>query len=395
MPVREITKKEELLECQRIQSIAFVSPWDREEAGKNLEFPSKDPMLGHFDGEGRLTACLALPAYTACYQGRDVALVGVGGVASLPEHRRGGAVRSLFQTSLEQMWQKGAAFAALYPFSHSYYRKFGFELCQSALCVKVPVQALEGFSCTCQVRQVLPGDPTAPLEEVYGARLGRYNLAIRREARHWQGLLGKAPLKERRYTYLLEDGEGPLAYVVFTAREEAPYSKAGYVRELAYKTPGGLAQALGFLHRLAAQYECFYLENLPGDVPLAALVPGCYDLKAYWKELPMARIVRVEEALLAKDPGEGRSYTLAVEDRELPQNNGLFQVANRAGNVAVEKLPAGQADLSLDIGTLTQLCLGYLSLEQTLYKPQTRLSAGEEALRAAFPQGQVFLTEYF
>ena len=32
MPVHRLTEKEELLESDRICSIAFVSPWDREEA---------------------------------------------------------------------------------------------------------------------------------------------------------------------------------------------------------------------------------------------------------------------------------------------------------------------------------------------------------------------------
>ena len=72
MPVRQIVKKEELLECGRIQSIAFVAPWDRMEALKKLDDPEipRNTTLGFFDQEEKLTACLELPAYQARYQGK-------------------------------------------------------------------------------------------------------------------------------------------------------------------------------------------------------------------------------------------------------------------------------------------------------------------------------------
>lgn len=272
MPVHRLTEKEELLESDRICSIAFVSPWDREEAVRGLESPDFQPTVsfGHFTEEGQLTASLLLPQFQMRYEGHDVPMVGVGGVASLPEYRYGGAVRQIFHTALEWMWDQGAVFSTLYPFSHSYYRKFGYELCQLVTQYKLPTEALESFSCTCKVRMFQPGEDLAPLQAVYNARLGQYNLAVQREERHWRSLFGKDPAKEMRYTYLLEDACGPLAYVIFKP-EEGEDGKIGNVRELAFAKPEGLPQALGFLYRLGAQYEAFRIA-LPEDVPLAALL---------------------------------------------------------------------------------------------------------------------------
>ena len=117
MPVRQIVKKEELLECGRIQSIAFVAPWDRMEALKKLDDPEipRNTTLGFFDQEEKLTACLELPTYQARYQGKVIPITGVGGVASLPEHRKGGAVRRLFTYTLPWMRDQGAVFSCLYP----------------------------------------------------------------------------------------------------------------------------------------------------------------------------------------------------------------------------------------------------------------------------------------
>ena len=196
MPVRQIVKKEELLECGRIQSIAFVAPWDRMEALKKLDDPEvpRNTTLGFFDQEEKLTACLELPTYQARYQGKVIPITGVGGVASLPEHRKGGAVRRLFTYTLPWMRDQGAVFSCLYPFSHSFYRKFGYELCQLPTAWQVPAESLRHLPCSCQVDMLQPGCDLSPLKQVYDAYLGQCQLAIQREDRHWRELLGKALL---------------------------------------------------------------------------------------------------------------------------------------------------------------------------------------------------------
>lgn len=401
MSVREITEKELLLECGRISSIAFCYSWDQEEAAKNLEKPDHrtNVTFGSFNQEGALAACLQLPEYRVWYQGQSVPMVGVGGVASLPEHRRGGAIRELFQTALTWMRQRGAVFSSLYPFSHLFYRKFGYELCHFSFSYKIPTEALASFSCTCQVRMLLPGEGLEAdlprLRQVYNAWLGQHNLTVDREDRHWKDLVGTNATKERRYAYLLEEDGKPLAYVIFTAEDApAPQGKTGKIRELAFIDPKALTQALGFLYRLAAQYERFTL-SVPGDLPLSSLVQECYDLECSCWEQPMARIINVEKALELKVPASGEKYTLEVTDALVPENNGVFQVTGGM-TPAVEQLPEGTpADLSLDIGSLTQLCLGFLSLEELLFKPGVVLNGNQDVLKRAFPKGAVFLNEYF
>lgn len=397
MSVRELKTPEELLESGKIQSVAFGFSWDMEEARKNLEKPDSrhNVTFGHFNEEGVLTSCLELPEYQVYYEGAAAPMVGVGGVSSLPEYRHGGAVRNIFHTALRWMWNQGAVFSSLYPFSHAYYRKFGYELCQICTQYKLPVEALASFPCTCSVKMFQPGGDLAPFQKIYDAGLGRRNLAVCREERHWKKLLEKDPYKERYYTYLLEKDFQPLAYVVLALKAPAADPKVGVVKELGFFSPEGLFQSLGLLHRLAAQYGVFQL-TLPDDVPLAALLEDSYNLTPAFTEQPMARVIRVEKALERKAPPEGTGYTLKVEDQLLPENSGVFQVENREGRVSVTKLPeSSPADLSLDVRVLSQLLLGYLSLEESLYKPGVTLTGSREILASAFPKRSVFLTEYF
>ena len=397
MPVRQIVKKEELLECGRIQSIAFVAPWDRMEALKKLDDPEvpRNTTLGFFDQEEKLTACLELPTYQARYQGKVIPITGVGGVASLPEHRKGGAVRRLFTYTLPWMRDQGAVFSCLYPFSHSFYRKFGYELCQLPTAWQVPAESLRHLPCSCQVDMLQPGCDLSPLKEVYDAYLGQCQLAIQREDRHWRELLGKASYKDRRYSYLFSQEGKALSYVVIQAENDGPYSKAGVVRELAWACPQGLREALGFLNRLAAQYGRFRI-TLPQGTLLPALVDECYDCKPSCHDQPMARVLQATEAFRLRPLAQGVRCRVAVEDPFLPENTGVFALTGAGDHTQVEQLPLSEEwDLSVDPGTLTQLLLGTLTLEEALCKPQVTLRGNAQALEQAFPKATVFLNEYF
>ena len=394
MPVRKM-EQNDMAACEKIQAIAFVSPFDAQAVDERLkkEGCPRDEYVGYENEEGTITACMVLPRYQMRYEGAWVPMVGVGGVASLPEHRSGGAIRQIFEAELPRCRAEGVVFTMLYPFSHSFYRKFGYELCQMVQGWEVDTAALSHLRCGCKARMVAGKEDYPALRAVFEAHFGRYNTAVLREDRHWESLLSKEPCKERVYSYLLEDGEGPLAYVIFQAKEATAYSKRGQVREMAWARPQGFREALGFLYRLSAQYDSFTIP-LPEDAPLAALLSESYDIKPLVMDQPMARVLHVPKALAGKPCPEGAAYTIAVEDQLLPENSGTFQVRCQNGETTVERT-AAPADLTLDVRTLTQLLLGTLSLEEALYKPDVVLAANRETLEKVFPKRPVFLTEHF
>lgn len=404
MPVRKI-KKEELLECEKIQSVAFAYSLDTAALEKKLaEEPEPiDPYIGFFNDENVLTACMELPAYQMRYEGSWVRMVGLGGVASLPEYRFGGAIRQIIQTAFHQMVESDAVFSVLYPFSHAYYRKFGYELCQLMTEYEVPLSALSKFRYTGKARMLQPGDSLDGLKSVFTAHFQRYNMSVQREDRHWKKRLGEDAYKERVYTYLLEDENGPSAYLVMAVETANSSEKLGRVRELAYVHPQGFSDVLGFLYRLSAQYGKLRIA-LPDDIPLAALLDESYDIKGECCEQQMARVIQVKRALEGKTHFEGAAYTLRVRDEYLPENDGIFSVRCEGGTVLVEKqlqtdtvdhMVDHMVDLTVDVRTLTQLLLGFLSMDEALYKPDVTVTANLETLRRVFVKRPVFLTDHF
>lgn len=402
MPVRRI-QPEELIPCEKIQSVAFVFPLDTAELEKKLleeTHPEKD-YIAYFNEENTIIACMELPEFQMRYDGNFVRMVGLGGVASLPEYRLGGAIRQIILAAFQEMWDSDTVFSLLYPFSHSYYRKFGYELCEIAKGYEIPMEALASFSAAtkgtaCKVRMVQPGEDLAGLKAVYSAHFHRYTMAIDREDAHWRKLLGKDSYKERVYTYLLEDETGPCAYVVLTPQDGgANEKKIAMVRELAFSQPRHLHQVLGFLYRLSAQYGKVRMP-LPGDIPLSALLEESYELSTNSWEQQMARVIHVDKALEGKRHPQGCTYTLQVMDDILPENQGIYRVSSENATVQVEKITASiTPDCTLDVRTLTQLLLGFLSMDEALYKPDVTVHANLDTLRTVFLHQPGFLTEHF
>lgn len=396
MPVRNI-KQEELLECKKIQSIAFVYSMDTAKTEQEITEGTyaNNHLMGYFNDKNVLTACMELPEYQARYEDSWVKMVGIGGVASLPEYRFGGAIRQIFLEAFRQMRESGTVFSSLYPFSHKYYRKFGYELCQSSTGYEVPVEALSKFRYEGKVRMVQSDDSMEALKTIFNAHFLRYHLAIQRQEQDWKNLLGKDCYKDRVYTYLLEDEAGPSAYVVLAAKDAENFEKKAYVRELAFVRPQGLQDLFGLLYRLSAQYSKACL-TLPEDIPLAALLDDPYGMNIRYENLQMTRVINVQKALELKAHFEGAAYTLRVQDEVIPENDGVFSLCCKDGIVTAEKLPdADSADLTVDVRTLAQLLLGYLSIDEAVYKKDVQVHANLETLRRIFIKKPVFLTEHF
>ena len=88
-----------------------------------------EDFLGAFDDGGKLMAVAQCLPHFMWLDGVSVKCGSIGNIASLPEGRRGGIVRKIMKLLCDKMYEDGYVMSFLYPFSHPYYRKFGYELC--------------------------------------------------------------------------------------------------------------------------------------------------------------------------------------------------------------------------------------------------------------------------
>jgi predicted acetyltransferase len=96
-----------------------------------------------------------------------------GMVTTLPPYRHMGGVSTCMKAALEDMCDSGYEFSALYPFSTTSYRKFGYENGMSVHTWSLLLEDIRVLDLGGRVRQLLPGDSLEPLADIYNSRGGR------------------------------------------------------------------------------------------------------------------------------------------------------------------------------------------------------------------------------
>ncbi len=138
---------DELIQLYRMHAIVynFRRDFSKEENQKPdpLDHPA-DWSWGVFDGK-KLIAGMHEIDYLMRFDGHSVKMSGIGGVGTLPEARKSGHIRHIFEKLLLQAYEKGVVFSSLSPFSHDFYRKFGYEIACARNKISIPTDVLSGI----------------------------------------------------------------------------------------------------------------------------------------------------------------------------------------------------------------------------------------------------------
>jgi predicted acetyltransferase len=398
MKIRKL-KPEEHKAAEMLESLSFVSPMSGDTEKGKKEKPYQPDRWGCFGEDGQLAATLTnhdLPLYL---DGGIAPARGVGGVASDPVSRGKGHVRALIEHVLKDDRKSGMLFSVLYPFSHPFYRKFGYELCYEHVRARFPAKALKGYRSDDppQTRIIRPEDGTDALHPIYETFAKRYTFMIARSESSWQRHEIKDPGKAEKYCYILSRDGRDTAYAIFSfqAKPDQPYIRTLRLTEFAYTDHAAFNDLMGFLYRYTAQAETIEL-YLPEDLPIASLLRENYNMEYLVGPSPMARAVHVENILkMLNHPAEDGAYTIFIEDALLPENEGCYHVAyTKAGTVNVSRCE-DEADMSMSVQTFSQLALGYLSLREAKYKPDVTIACNEDVLSKVFVQKAKFLLDWY
>jgi len=277
MTVRTLTPEDFDAHC-RVSSAAFI--WEYK-PGEDT-FPENVKLLGCFDDSGELMADLEYFVRQVTWGGDTVPCVCVGGVASLPHRRHGGAVRALFG-ELEVLAQKeGWALGALYPFSDAYYRKFGYERHFHSLRLTVPMRVIETFAASVprgeqgSLELFENGNLTEELLRVYNAFARQRPLMPHRDATPLRAHSDEAdlrwfysrPFEKCEYCYLWKSPAGAFeGYLQYTV--DRPGSTVN-VSEFCPLTDAAMRGMLAFLRGYASKAQTVVFAQLPPDSPVPA-----------------------------------------------------------------------------------------------------------------------------
>lgn len=409
MIVRRI-REEEYKRCQELCALAFefaMKDADRtpeETLAAVREHPSSrqdvcwnSQWAAFADDDTTMFSTMTVIPYRATFDGNDVLMMGIGGVATLPQHRRTGGIRGCFEHALPRMFEDGAVLSYLYPFSTAFYRKFGYELGCKANRWKIALRSVPRQAVSGTVRLLERGSAMKEaIAQIDRKRQARYNCMVRCEDIEYTWIGHANPFADRSYTYIYFRSSGePAAYLTCRPVVDGGDRTMECTR-FVFDDPEGLQGLLVLLKTMEANHS-YAVMTLPEDVELGGVLPewsfGDVQCQRTWQG--MVRVVNVQRALeLARMRGEG-SLVLEIEDAQIPQNSGRFRVQFAPGKPNTVARTGEKPDVILGIQDFSRLMIGGCDAEALSWLPQVRLLCPQEQAAQVFYRKPLFISQYF
>jgi predicted acetyltransferase len=386
-------------------------PYDPDEADGHDTIAER---RGLFDAADDPVAVCAHHFFDLRIRGADREVAGLSAVASPPEHRRQGNVGRVLRESLAEYRDRGVHVSVLWPFEYRFYAGYGWATASRYRKLAAPPDQL-GF-----VDDLIATDGDAagtfrPLDEgdhaavrpLLAAMADRYDLTMDWTEEWWRerALQG---WKTDPFVYGWErDGDlRGLCRYTFDDDPDDGDETVMRVSDVAVADEEAWFQLLRFCRNHDSQVGEVRI-RAPPDAPLLDLVDDPRAVDCEIETGPMVRLVDVAAALEALDPDAATeaTVTLAVDDLLAAWNDAVFRVTVAEGTVAVERLDAepADADAAVDVGALSQLYVGYRSVDEAVRAGG--LAGGDggvplgdgvaAALRSLFPPRTTHLREGF
>ncbi len=313
---------------------------------------------GYRDGD-LVAGCLRFD-FDVSLRGDRTAMGGVAGVASDPGQRRRGHVRTLLADLLREFADDGVPLAALHPFSRPFYADLGWATCERRVRFDVDPADLGAAAGDVDdagaTGEITPVDLDADREALAAVRetaLEGRELVARRTVDWWRRFVLDR-WGEPRYARAHRRGGEVVGYLTYTVDEAGPTLR---VDELVGVDRAATRRLRRFLADHDSQVDRVVLPRT--DVDLLDDLPTD-DATATVERGGMVRLTDVERGLSGLPAGDrGGSVVLAVTDGLLDRNDRRFRLNLDGDRIAVEPAPDAAPAATVDVGTLSQLVVGY------------------------------------
>jgi len=396
MTVRPI-RPEEKLTFDKIQTIAFLLSrnFNKEDADASKTGESYKTGRAAFDNNGKMCSCLNLLPFSITFDGSTVPMGGIGGVASLPEERDKKYIRSIFEYVMNEMYENGCVFSYLYPFSHAYYRKFGYELNMTSIKYTIPVTSFRHFVQTGRLKLMEDDSDKQAVMAVYDEYIRDKNLAVVRGDRHWKKRFDNDPYRDNVYLYIWYNSRDEArGYIQYHTERSGEFKWNMVVRELIWLEPEALKGIFAFISKLSSQVGKM-IWKAPSFAELLPLFPEPYDVSQEVLKAGMNRIVNVRKAFeLMSLPDCKGEVVIGVEDPFFPINSGNYRISWDNGNRLVERCKA-EPDIICSVQALSQLLTGFASIEALNVAGTVSINDKGDILSSIFRPKKLFINDYF
>ena len=337
--------------------------------------------------------------FRARVRGEYHRLGGVTAVATPPEHRRRGHVRELLGRMLGELREEAVDLSALWPFKRSFYRRLGWETGSRYLRVEAPPEELRAAGADrrgeFRSTEAEEWERLVPIHEAHDAGRG---LHVDRTEAWWRGRVFEG-WRGDPYVYRWEDDGGDARAHLTFAIEDGDDGRELRVYEASWADPVARRQLRRFLGDHDSQVETVrFAAPFDPEIEILEAVENPSAITVEVKAGHMVRLVDVAGGLSALSYPRGSSDELVMEVRDplVDANDRSFRLSVEGGRGKCSPATGRDPDVSLGVGRLSQLAVGYRDASAMVTAGQVDAPPGvTERLDALFPTEPAWLRERF
>lgn len=390
---------DERIQFSKIQSISFLFPRDYskyEDNPKELQ-DNYETVRAVFNDDGVMCSGLELHPYRVYFDGNFVKTGGIRGVATLPSERNKGYVRKLFEYIMEEMYEKGYVFSYLFPFSYSYYRKFGYELNMNIVQCILPFSSLNHFRQFGKMELFLPHMDSSHIKSIYNQYIQGKNLALDLQS-HWSMFHKEDPYASNIYLYTWYDKEGKAkGYLQYAIdRSDKSSSKPDMkLKEIIWLNGDAFRGMMAFLNSFASQFRNLIF-MIPDHEDISLYFPEQKEIQQQIQAYGANRVVNVKKALkLMKTPAGSGKITIEIKDDFFPRNTGRYLIEWENGDKMVTSGRKEEPGLICGVHHLSQLITGYRTAAQLQMAGHIEVLDEIEVLNSLFPKKDLYILDVY
>ncbi|PEG12725.1 GNAT family N-acetyltransferase [Bacillus toyonensis] len=380
-------QEDKFREALRLSEYAFQYKVNEERLQQQItRMKESHEIYGIMEGEDLAAKLHLIPFHI--YIGKETfKMGGVAGVATYPEYRRSGYVKELLQHSLQTMKKDGYTVSMLHPFSVSFYRKYGWELCANLLvCHMTKSDLVMKKQVNGTVKRFNKENHPEEVEKLYEIFAERFSGMLVREKNWWLQVV----YDDLALAIYYDENKTAAGYMLYKI-ENYKMTVEEFV-PLHNEARNGLWNFICQHDSMIKELEMTVSENEP--LLYTFQEPRVKtEIKPYF----MGRIVDVEQFLKQYELSWNnvqQEVILHITDSFAQWNNITVRLANH--EITIMKEETIDKGLKLDINALSTIMLGY---KRPLELRKLELISGsEEEIRTfenVVPVREAFIYDFF
>lgn len=345
MIIRRLEEKD-IQQHNEVSSSCFI--WQVGESDDSLP---EGILLGAFLDDNKTLMsnleCITFPVY---FKQLTLKCLGIGGVATKPEYRRGGLVRALFDEAFRMSARQAWDISLLSPFSTVYYRKFGYDTVLWNIKARAEISSLSCID-RCFDVELVSNNNVEELIKLYNKIAKSTDLLV---VRNEKGDFYHKPFSKCEYTYMYKrngEARGFISYKIDRAQSLLA------VNEIYFYDKQALLGLLGFLRTYEGNLKYIEFTRLPATTPVLSVIgePRAFTITAFPGN--SGRILNMESVLNATVfPREyGRFSFLSLDT--VPACSGIFNVEYENKKGLITRSEDGEYDFSVSACAAAKLFL--------------------------------------